>query len=156
MAEHDLRNVLSNYISVKRHACRYGPRDAVLILHARYTDGTSNIATVDDRERITEAARELCDDHEVSWLALLADARRKRLEPGEAGQRGDAHRAFAAGDMTVEDVLVGTLIDADGQVLVATVPYRYDDRGQPKFRPVAIEEHDTEGYVLDALREAMT
>ena len=161
MSDHDLRNCLANYLAVKRKACERGPRTATIVLHLRYADGEWALHPIFDRTAIAATIEAAAAERDVplAWVALLADAHRKRIhlpEGAPAPLNSAARAAFEAGDMTVEDVLSATLVEADGTVRCATCAYRYDDRGQPKFGPVVIEDVDPEGYVVDTLKEAMT
>lgn len=164
MSATDLRNVLTKAIAVKRIMCRaQGFVDLEPVLEIRWSDGKVSETMLPDRDAIAPIAkalqRERIMEAVIVSVAFVGDAVVKDYANSDVGEdgpgRGAVQAAREAGDMTVGDVLVASVIDLKGEVAAGSVPYHYDDAGQPVFGQVELERDLMGGGVVDALRAAM-
>jgi len=67
--------------------------------------------------------------------------------------RGQMEQDFLAGKMEgITECLTAFLFDLDGNARTVCIPYKYDDKGMPKFDEVDVEREHVGGAIADVIQ----
>lgn len=165
MIPRDLGDEVERVKLIKQEACERdgGPSDLMPMLVYHYEENGKQVVgifMIQDTQLLTPSL----NFAEQKWgapqqLVFIADSFIETLTGDEAKdripQRGDLTQRFERGDMSVKEALVVTIADRDGMVL-ATLPYHYDDSGMPVWDEVPdFQDAEPSGLVPEALQAAL-
>jgi hypothetical protein len=155
-AERLARQMMATYVATKKFRCAQtgGPVDLKPMVDVVSSGNRRNIGVVPDRSGIEIAVETIAEENGPPVaVGFMADAYGREVSPEIAGsiRRGEIEAAFAAGDMTVtEQLVVSVVAIATAEIVGLVTRYTYRDDGSPKFAQVERGEV-VDGAVADVL-----